>query len=230
MIGLTSQLELLKRLGSVPLDPLVEALRDVHLGGPTGAERLRSLLAPAHTPSRPVTGTTPPAPPAVELGRSVDYEAARRHFTDHARRLREQADLAERLLEGFVRRQSAAPPASLQHELALTGKPGSTTSASFVVINRDDEPIDVRFHLSDTQLAGDEAAVAQSLSFDPPTPRLMPGQEAVVRLSVSLDDHHAPHGLIEMGVDVRSEHRLLLRLWIRVRVTEQETEEGGANG
>jgi hypothetical protein len=230
LIGLTVQLELLKRLSSVQVDPLVEALREFHLGSPTGAARLQSLLAPAQSPSESAAATPAPVRPAMEPAKSVDYEAARRHFTDHARRLREQADLAERLLEGFVRRQSAAPPTSLQHEVTVTGERGSTTGASFVVVNRDEQPIDVTFHVDDRQRSVEAAAVARSLAFDPPAPRLMPGQEAVVQLSLSLRDYQAAQDLIEMGVDVRNENRLLVRLWVRVRVVEQETNDGSPIG
>jgi hypothetical protein len=226
LISLSAQIDLLKRLGSAPLGPLVEALRDLHERGPASVQRLDSLLFSPR--SSPASAAPDPSRPPIEPAPEVDYETARRHFADHGRRLREQAILADHLLERFVRPQSMAPPTSLQQQLAVTCARGSTTSTRFVVVNREEREMTVRFDAS--QCLGIPAPadtdLRACLSFDPPTPRLRAGEETVVRLSLDLTSYEGRGGVIELGVDVRNEQRLLVRLWIRVEVTEREAANG----
>ena len=229
MIDLSTQVALLEQLGAAPVEPLVDALRALHAGSPGGAEHLRRLLAPdSRALPQPEHDTRAAAAPVVDMPRDADYEAARRHFVEHGRRLREQALLAERLLDGFVRHQSETRP--LQHELRLTATRGSSAGGSFVVVNTDETPTDVRFLVRATARADGVAAVEQSISFDPASMRLQPGEESVVRLSLSLRDYREQRDVLEMSVDVCSDVRLLVRLWICVRVTEQEALDDESRG
>jgi hypothetical protein len=226
LISLDAQIELLKRLGSLQRDPLVAALRDLHTRGEAGAWHLHQLLVSARpVPSRSIAAPDQRTP--IERTRGVDYERARRHFVDHSRRLREQAILAERLLEAFVRRQDTTPPSALQHELRMMCARGSTASADFIVVNREASAMDVRFDAArsrgrdaDGTEIEDGIRIASALSFDPATVHLLPGQEAVVRLSLDLRGDVGRAHTLDVAVDVRGGDRLLLRLWIHVQVTE----------
>jgi hypothetical protein len=219
------QLGLLKRLGNLEHEPLVDALRDLHTRREGGVEQLQKLLASSlPIPSRPIVGAD--TLEAAEPTRGADYETARRHFVDHGRRLREQAFLAERLLDAFVRRQDTAPAVASQSELTVRCAREAIASADFFVVNREGSALDVRFDAfppsgcdGDGADAEESAISASRLSFDPSTIQLAPGQEAVVRLTVDLRGYRGQAGKRDVGVDIRGNERLLVRLWIHVDVT-----------
>jgi len=225
LITLNGQIDLLRRLGRVPLDPLVDALRDLHARGEAGSENLRALLtAPRRGPANaeePPTADVTGRP--IELSHKIDYETARQHFADHGRRLREQAILAERLLGSFVERQSSASSTSLQHELTVTGPAGSVASTRFVAVNREGRPIEVRFVPDGSCRDGEATDIASRLSFAPPTPRLFPDEEVVVTVSVDMSSVSGPRHTV--GVDVRADDRLLVRLWVSLQVTNPEVSQ-----
>jgi hypothetical protein len=213
-------LELLRRLGAAPLEPLVDVLRDLHQRGATDSKELQALLAPSES----LVPAAPADPPAIEMLRQPDhenYEAARKHFVQHAERLREQALLAERLLEGFARTEAANGRSPLHRELTLACVRGGTSGTRFIVGNSLRQPVTVGFHVG--RIHGYERPSASEIvTFDPPAPRLSVGDEQVVRVVVDLRQHDIAGDAFEFGVDVLGDERLLVRLWIRVRVTDQE--------
>ena len=214
-----AHLELLRRLGAAPLEPLVDVLRDLHQRGATDSKELRALLAPLKS----VPSVAPAPPPAIELLRQPgheNYEAARKHFVQHAERLREQALLAERLLEGFARTEGANGRSPLHRELALECVRGGTSETRFIVSNSFRHPITVGFHVG--RIHGCERPDASGIvTFDPATPRLAEGAEQVVQVTIDLRQHDIAADAFEFGVDVLGDEQLLVRLWARVRVTAQ---------
>jgi hypothetical protein len=221
LIGLDAQIDLLTRLGKAPLDPLVEALRDLHVRGPEAAGKLQQLLSSLHVPAAAPAEEHPID--TVPAARTADYETARRHFVDHGRRLREQALLAERLLEAFVRRQSSASPLSLRDELPLTCVRGGTAAIDFIVVNREPGRMRVRFDLGAARPEVASFDLRACLSFDPPAPCLQPGAEVIVRCVLDLRSCALPAGDFDVDVDVRGDDRLLVKLWLHLHVTEEVT-------
>jgi hypothetical protein len=215
-----SPFQLLKRLGSLPVDPLVDALRELHQRGMTDSKQLQELISGGDVkPSSsdpPVISVAPAAPSPAG-----NYEAARRHFVDHARRLREQAMLTERLLANFARRQGVTLPAPVVHELSIVCAPGSQGSTRFVLVNTFDRTIAVHFRVERSHGIS-PVALSDKVSFDPPNPRLEPGREKTVRLCVDLQQWTPATDALEFAVDALSDDRLLLKLWVRVQIPGQE--------
>jgi hypothetical protein len=209
---------LLKKLGELPLDPVVEALRDLHQRGDVDSPRLRQLVG------TPAVESAPPVRTPERQATSPDYEAARRHFVDHSRKLREQALLAERLLDGLVSRDTARTPA-LQSEVTVTCPRHGSSGARFAVANRLDHPIDVRFRVAHIQGRADPSETAV-VSFEPATPRLDTGEEAVVRLLVDLSGVRDAGHTLDVAVDVVGGERLLFKLWVRIDVRDEEAGHG----
>ena len=215
MIATLGQLEILKRLGRVPLDPLVDALRDLHASGTSDSKRLQELLAPSQV-------THPVARPAVELRRAphnVDYEAARKHFVEHAERLRKQTILAERLLERLQSRTNTSAPL-LQQELEVECRRHAAALTQFVVANTLDRSVTIGFRVGRVHHVRERPEAGSFLTFDPPAPRLEPGDERVVTLSIDLSQYDAIADWLECGVDLLGDGELLAKLWLRVRIRE----------
>jgi hypothetical protein len=217
--------ELLERLKTLPLDPLVEALRDLHergatgvafpaqpprsAGGPAGASTALASIADALAP---VAARPPDAP------RGADYETARRHFVRHSQRLREQATLAERLLDGLVRHEQQTP-APLQRELCVTCPAGGSSRAPFIVVNALERDVTVAFRIG--RLHG-PARVAMRVSVDPPSLALPRGDEARVAAVVGVPGDARVGMQAELGVDVLGDERLLMKLWLQIAVGASE--------
>ena len=208
--------ELVRRLRHAPLGPLVAALRKIHDGGHVDLNNLEELLG-----SR-AAAPAPQQPSRTAKSTSTDYEAARRHFVRHSERLREQAILAERLLDGWAG-QANQPPVVLQQELRVQCAPGATSGARFVVVNCLDQTVDVRFRPGHVHGVSAEQATSVHLSFTPEQPRLEPGAERDVQLLVEVDGSDGLPDVLELGVDISGNERMLLKLWVRI-----ELRPGGA--
>ena len=220
MIVPLAAFELLERLKTLPLDPLVDALRDLHErgatgvalpaeprltgDGPGGAFRPLASLADALAP---VVGGTP-----ADAPRGADYETARRHFVRHSQRLREQAMLAERLLDGLVRHEQQTP-APLQRELHVMCPAGASVLAPFIVVNALERDVTVTFRIG--RLHGPER-VAMRVSIDPPSLGLPRGDEATMAAVVSVPGDARVGMQGELGVDVLGDERLLMKLWLQI--------------
>lgn len=214
-----ASLDLLQHLSTVPLAPLVEALRELHHLGAADPERIRSLLA---APAAP--GVRPPAaPPAVRLpsGPSSDrpdYERARKHFVEHAQRLREQAILAEKLLAGFVGEQTAA--ADLRRELTLPASDGPVRTLQFVLVNTLPRAMAITFRVRAARDAEGRNAWRHGLAFEPAAPHLAAGEEVVVRLQLDTRRVPLPERPDTVIVDVFGNDRPVVSLWISVAPEE----------
>jgi hypothetical protein len=209
--------ELVRRLRDAPLGPLVDALRHIHGRGTADPASLDDLLRSRET--------TPSAPeqPGGTASNSPDYEAARRHFVRHSERLREQAILAERLLDGLTGSANRTTPVILQQELRVPCTEAGTSRARFVVVNSLERTVDVHFRPGRVHgLSGEQAALIH-FSFDPEQPRLEPGAEQEVALLVGIDDADGLADVLELGVDVWGNEQLLFKLWVRI-----ELRAGGA--
>jgi hypothetical protein len=212
-MALLDPFELVQRLGRAPLEPLVDALRQVHIRGTVDATSLEALFGRGE--AAPVV---PSASHSAHTSSLPDYEQARRHFVRHSERLREQAILAEKLLDGLAGRTAVAPPVILQHEVRVQCAPGGTSAARFVVVNCLKQQVDVRFQSRHVHGLPAEEAESVRLSFNPDHPRLERGAELEVQLLVSLSDTaRLPHEL-EIGVDVCGNELTLLKLWVRIEV------------
>ena len=209
--------ELVRRLRNAPLGPLVDALRQIHGRGPAAPASLGELLGSREA--------APPAPkpPASKASSSPDYEAARRHFVRHSERLREQAILAERLLDGLTGSASRTTPVILQQELRVSCTEAGTSRARFVVVNCLERTVDVRFRPGRVHGLSAEQSALIHVSFNPEQPRLEPGAEQEVALLIEVDDADGLADVLELGVDVWGNEQLLLKLWVRI-----ELRAGGA--
>jgi hypothetical protein len=211
--------DLLRRLADAPLDPLVDALRALHAKGSADVNELSALLVPRGDGGPPESSGNRGVPPAVSgAGAPTEYEAARRHFIRHSEKLREQAQLADRLLDGFARSNHTIHPRIRQHELRLRCAVGGTSGARFVVANSLGRAATVRFRAGRVHAASPEQAAAVHLTFDPGSPRLEPGEEREVQLSVELAAVTELPAVLEAGVDVLADEQLLLKMWVRIDV------------
>jgi len=216
----SSSFQLLKRLGSAPLDPLVEALRDLHQRGSADSKQLQELLSGGDV-QLPAAESTIPAMARAPRANSANYESARRHFVEHAQRLREQAILTERLLDGLSGHHGAAAAALPVRELNVPCARGGEASVCFALVNTFDHAIDVQFRTKhgNTPLP---IPVNDVMSFQPPNPRLEPGQDEIVRLSVDVRQWTPAVPAFDIVVDVLGNERLLLRLVVRVQIVGEE--------
>jgi hypothetical protein len=206
--------DLVQRLGHIPVDPLVEALRRLHARGGGGAKELSDLLASYEKkPSGAAAGAAGPT-------RSPDYEAARRHFVRHSERLREQAILAERLLDRLAGPEEEEPRTPLQQTLRIQAAPGDTSGARFIVANARDRVAHVRFITGHVHGLTREESSSMRITFEPDQPRLDPGGELEVRVAVDVPAGLADREFLEFGVDVMSDEQRLLKLWVRVELRE----------
>lgn len=210
--------DLVKRLGNVPLGPLVEALRQMHRGGAVNAPNLEELLGTRIAAPIEPQPSIPTAAP-----KSPDYEAARKHFVQHSERLREQAMLAERLLDGLAG-QTARAPTVLQHELRIQCAPGAASAARFVVVNCLPQPVEVLFRPGRFHGLSTEQASSLRMSFSPAQPRLEPGAEQEVQLLIDLAGSYGLPDVIEVGVDVLGDEQMLLKLWARIELRQGGSE------
>jgi hypothetical protein len=207
----TDPFALVRRLSEVPLAPLVDVLRRVHNDGASTPAAIWELLGrdcPVPAPAGETANATPPVA-------APDYEAAREHFVRHSERLREQAALAERLLDGLVR-NSAARAAPLQHELRVAAAAGTTVTANFLVVNSVDRPTEVRFQRGRVHGLSVAAAATVVVTFNPEQPHLAAGAEQVVELRIELPDASVLPNPLEFGVDVLGDNLLLFKLWVCV--------------
>ena len=205
--------DLVRRLGSAPLGPLVKTLRTIHAGGNGDATRLEALLDAGNaTPPAPVPPTDTPTTTA-------SYEAARKHFVRHAERLREQALLTERLLDGLSG-EARRTPAILQQELRVQCRPGATSAGRFIVANCLAQPVDVRFRTGHFHRLSPGQAASAHLSFSPSAPRLEPSTEQEIDVQVDLRATDDLPEFLEVGVDVLGGDELLLKLWVRIEVRQ----------
>jgi hypothetical protein len=205
--------EVVRRLGHAPLGPLVDALRQIHHRGKVEPNNLKELLG---SNEAAFAGPKPPSAPTQST--SPDYEAARRHFVRHSVRLREQAILAERLLEGLAGPAKQTPPGALQHELRIQCARGATSGARFIVVNCLDRAVDVHFRPGRVHAVSPEQAAAIRLSFTPEQPRLESGAEQEVQLLVEVGGNEGLPDALELGVDVLGHEQLLLKLWVRIEL------------
>ena len=205
--------EVVRRLRNAPLGPVVEALRRIHDRGKVEPTNLEELLG-----WKAAATEEPQQPPRTARSLSPDYEAARRHFVQHSVRLREQAILAEKLLDGLAA-HAATPtmPVALTQELRIQCAPGSTSRARFIVANCFERTIDVRFHPGRIHGISPAQAAAVRLSFTPEQPRLEAGSEQQVQLLVEVDDGDLPD-VLELGVNVSGDEQILLKLWVRIEL------------
>jgi hypothetical protein len=203
--------ELIRRIGRAPLGPLVAALRELHEGADTPAV-LQALTSLRDSPLRPGADVAAIGP----ARRAPDYETARRHFVQHATRLREQTILAERLLDGLVGSVAQAHPARLPEDVIVRCAPGSTSRARFVVANHFGQSLSVR--LVPGRLHGLSApqAAAVQIGFEPEQLQLSPGAEREVEISIEVKPDEALPDVIELGVDVLGNEQVLLKQWVRI--------------
>jgi len=218
--------ELLERLKTLPLDPLVDALRDLHDRGAAGvafpAQPGRSADGPAAA-STPLASIADALAPVVggmpaDGPRGADYETARRHFVRHSQRLREQAMLAERLLDGLVRHEQQTP-APLHRELRVMCAAGASVRAPFIVVNALERDVTVTFRIG--RLHGAER-IPIRVSVDPPSLALPRGDEGTVAAVVSVPADAQVGMPGELGVDVLGDERLLMKLWLQIVVGASE--------
>jgi hypothetical protein len=213
-------LELVRRLGRAPLGPLVDALRRIHEQGTPDTRRLWDLVAERERATAVPSLNADQAPtPSLP-----DYEAARRHFIRHSERLREQAILTEKLLDGLAKQLETSTPAVLQEELRIQCLPGQSSSARFIVVNCLPRAVDVQFRPGHVHGAPLDTPAAVRVAFDPETPRLEPGAERLVRITVHPRDGGDLPNPLEFGVDVLGAEQLLLKLWVRVELRPGDTE------
>jgi hypothetical protein len=213
--------DLLRRLGTVPIGPLVDTLRQLHQSGTGHSSNLEALLG---TGSAATDRPAPPIPPVAPIApASPDYEAARKHFVRHSERLREQALLAERLLDGLAG-QVRRTPAVLQHELRVQCPPRGTSAARFVVVNCLEQPVDVHFRTGRFHGLSAEQAATIHLSFSPAQPHLEPGAEKEVQLQVDLQGSGRLPDVLEVGVDVLGGEEMLLKIWARIELRQEGAE------
>ena len=203
--------DLVRRLGHAPLDPLVDALRTLHArGGGGGAKELWELLGSRDA----APAGRAPGPPSTTP--SADYETARRHFVRHSERLREQAILAERLLDRLAGTSGQEHRSVLQQTVRIQSAPGQRSGARFVVVNGLDREAHVRFIAGQVHgLSRDESSSVR-ITFDPAEPRIEPGGERDVQIVVDVPEGMAGREFLEFGVDVISDEQRLLKLWVRV--------------
>ena len=216
--------ELMRRLRGVPVEPIVEALREIHQQGRPDSERLRELLHLA----KAATVVSGQKRGAGAVASTPDYESVRRHFVRHSERVREQAILAERLLDGLAGSETRHKPGILQHEVRVRCSPGSTSAARFVVVNCLDTAVDLQFVPAHLHRVSIEQGAAIDLAFNPASPHLEPGAEQVVQLLVTLAGSHDLPAVVELGVDVRGAGQLLLKQWVRIEI--QQEAPGGQPG
>ena len=209
--------DLVRRLGTLPLGPLVDALRQLHSTDTGHPSKLETLLA-ARAEPEPHDPTPPPIPAAARS--APDYEAARKHFVRHSEKLREQAILAERLLDGLAG-QSVRTPSPLQHELRVQCARRATSAARFIVVNCLDNAVDVHFRPGPFHGLSSEQAASIHLSFSPAQPRLEPGAQQEMQLFVDLRDADGLPDVLEVGVDVLGGEQLLLKLWARIELRQE---------
>ena len=215
MIPALDPFDLIKRLSSVPMGPLVDTLRQIHHRGSPDAEDLRRLMAAPDTSRAPEAQVTSPS----ANGSSADgYETARQHFVRHSERLREQAMLAERLLDRLSASKAALPP--LRQELHIDCAPGGRSEAPFVVANGLRDAADVHFRPG--RVHGlPHGTEPFAVRFDPERIRLEPGAERTVQLSLELPRTEQLPAQLECGVDVLGGEHVLLKLWIQVHVVAE---------
>ncbi len=206
-------IELLRRAGDLPVEPLVEALREIHEGKVRGGKPDGRRVEPE---------VLPPESLAVQVLRGIherkqprSYDDVRRHFRQHEEGLRHQASLTDRLLDRMDPEGAAPLPAPrespLQQELRVQCPPGGESAARFVLVNEFDHPMQPRFRVRPSD--------SLRFSFEPEQPRLKAGEERVVRLGVALDEAAArPGERLECAVDVMDGERLMLKLWVSIAV------------
>jgi hypothetical protein len=205
--------DLVRRLANVPVVPLVNALRQLHDRGITGLPSVDELLGPE------VTASEEKPPAALPKASSPDYEAARRHFVRHSEQVREQAMLAERLLDGLAGPLNSTVPVVLQRELRVQCPLGASSGARFVVVNRLEHSIHVRFRPGRVHGLSEEQSAGIHLSFTPGPP-LEPGAEREVQLRVQVDGGQRLPDVLDIGVDVMGDEQMLLKLWVRIELCQ----------
>ena len=212
MRELVDPFELVKRLGDAPLASLVDALRRVHADETGGQRALLDLIV-----ERTAAQRSAPPTAAAPSSSSPDYEAARQLFVRHATKLREQAILADKLLDGYTRQASAPVAQQLHRELRIRCSPGYASTARFVVINCLTRAVDLHFRVGHVHGVLPAASALVRVEFDPAQPRLEPGAECDVRIRVELPEDCGLPDPFELGVDVLGDELLLVKLWVHVQ-------------
>jgi hypothetical protein len=143
------------------------------------------------------------------------YETARRHFVQHAEKLREQAILAEKLLAGLVESRDE-PSTPLRQEMRMQAAAGTTSYARFIIVNRLERTAQTLVRLHRIHGLPDAASSRLGVEFEPSRCALEPGEEREVIVSVCVPDAADLPDLIRLDVDVLDGSQLLYKLWVSV--------------
>jgi hypothetical protein len=204
--------DVVMRLSGMPRSAVVDALRRVHRGDVRPADLWSLLETGTPTPDQPA-GPTPAAVAAPVAPPFPDYDRVRRHFVQDSQRLRNQALLTERLLDGFAGISRMAP---LQHELRIRCEAGHRAGARFVLVNSLDHAVRVTFRRGRVHASADETSSVR-VAFDPEHPWMDAHEEREIRVSVDLPASiQAPH--LDLGIDVLGNERLLIKVWLRLEL------------
>lgn len=237
-------IDLLKRLQSVPLGPLLESLREIHRFRtqepewiPAAQPELWRALVPGGSETRAEVGvsravTVPPlqAPPQhqapvrddVDPG-SSSYDAVRELFGQRESALSRQSHLVDRVLDQLrsgrdVSSVSAASP--LQQEIRLACPVRGRTAGRFIVASEAGAELLLHLQLSEPVAARDDAGPVVSL--DPPELVLGAGEERVVKVEVDLSGSSAVSGdRFELPVEaVDAGGNVLVKAWVELLVVD----------
>jgi hypothetical protein len=206
--------DLLGKLKNARTETLVDALRRLHQSGSSDLSSIEELLGGKSNPP----ADSPPSQPAPETSPEPRYEELRRHFVPYAEKLRQQALLTERLLNGFVAESKRPAPAVLQQEIRIQASPGAQSGARFVVMNSLDHATAVSFRMGRIHGLSDQHRDALRIEFDPEKPQLGPNEERSIHVRVDVANVQDLPERIEIGVDLLGGDRLLLKLWIQVEL------------
>lgn len=188
--------DLLSRLASQPPERVAQALV---------REKARGL-PPRLTPASP---TPDPGAPL--------YQKARDHFARHEQRLREEAAVTDRLLDGLRQQHPApsVPAAPPQLSLDLRGSPHTPATGRFVVSNDLRRPARLSFRPSEATLSGTDRALWVPLTLDPPRPTLGPGARQTLTLRIDPTPlGGAPGQQVSLDLDVLADDTVVLKVWV----------------
>lgn len=155
-----------------------------------------------------------------DRGRRRDrYDEVRRLFRQREERLRRQACLTDRVLHQLESGQgvaSAIPSSPLQQELRVICPAGGSSGGRFLLCNETGRPVTAELRIR--PLVEDRSGTPPKLSVEPPSVRLAPDEERLVRFAVDLAGCVIPEGELDVVIDALADEELLMKLWITVRV------------